>query len=121
VKYKYDRDADAIYVYLSSDKYSHGEDLDEDRRIDYSSDNKPIGVELLSVSKGVNLDSLPETDEITVMLSSEGVPIYTMYQDTYANLYGGRDVAFYIQLMPLGYEERKQPNEIIKEEVTACR
>lgn len=118
MKYKYDRDADAIYVYLSSDKYSYGEDRDEDRRIDYSSDNKPIGVELLSVSKGVNLDSLPEADEITVILRSEGVTTYTMSQYTYANLYGGSNVAFYIQLMPLEDEGRKQPNEIIKEAVT---
>jgi len=120
VEYKYDRDADAIYVYLSSDKYSHGEDLDEDRRIDYSSDNKPIGVELLSISEGVNLDSLPEKDEIEVILNGEGVPIYTMYEDIYTYLYGGGAVAFHIQQMPIECKKRNQYSKIIKEAVTAC-
>jgi uncharacterized protein YuzE len=119
MKYKYDRYADAIYVYLSSGKYSYGDDKDEDRRIDYSSDNRPIGVELLSVSKGVNLDGLPEVDEIESILKNEGITTYTMSHCTYSGFYGTSSIMFNVQLIHLGDEEQKQPNEIFKQEVTA--
>jgi hypothetical protein len=48
----------------------------EDRRIDYAADNTPIGIELLDVSKGVNLDSFPEPDEITKCLLKYNIKIY---------------------------------------------
>lgn len=56
----YDRDADAAYIWLRDEAYAYGEDLDPARRIDYASDGRPLGVELLNVSDGVNLDDLPE-------------------------------------------------------------
>jgi len=119
MKYKYDKNADAIYIYLSSGKYSYGDDKDDDRRIDYSSDNRPIGVELLSVGKGVNLDGLPKVNEIESILRSEGITTYTMCHCTYAGLYGTSSIMFDVQLLHLGDEEQKQPNEIFKQEVTA--
>jgi uncharacterized protein YuzE len=75
-KCEYDREADAIYIYLSNKPYAYGKDLDEDRRIDYAADNTPIGIELLDVSKGVNLDSFPEPDEITKCLLKYNIKIY---------------------------------------------
>jgi len=54
--------------------------LENERRIDYASDNTPIGVELLCVSKGVNLDSLPRIDEIAEVLKSNGINAYTMIE-----------------------------------------
>ena len=70
MKSKYDAEADAIYIYLSEKPYAYGTDLDDERRIDYASDNTPIGVELLCVSKGVNLDGLPHVDEIAKLLEA---------------------------------------------------
>ena len=75
MKSKYDPEGDAIYIYLSEKPYAYGTDLDDDRRIDYASDNTPIGVELLCVSDGVNLDSLPRIDEIAEVLEDEGIKI----------------------------------------------
>ena len=77
MKFKHDAEADAIYIYLSEKPYAYGTDLDDERRIDYASDNTPIGVELLCVSDGVNLDSLPHIDEIAEMLEINGIKAYT--------------------------------------------
>jgi len=70
MKFKHDAQADAIYIYLSSKPYAYGKDLDDERRIDFASDNTPIGVELLCVSNGVNLDGLPCKDEIAEILKA---------------------------------------------------
>lgn len=70
MEFKHDAQADAIYIYLSNKPYAYGKDLDDERRIDYASDNTPIGVELLCVSKGVNLDGLPCKDEIADILKA---------------------------------------------------
>jgi uncharacterized protein YuzE len=56
MRIKYDRTADAVYVYLSNKKYAYGKDLDDSRRVDYAADDTPIGIELLCVTKGVNSD-----------------------------------------------------------------
>ncbi len=83
MKLKHDKIADAIYIKLSNMPYAYGKDLDDLRRIDYASDNTPRGVELLCVSGGVNLDSLPHAGEIAEMLEAEGIKIYEMIKYSY--------------------------------------
>jgi uncharacterized protein YuzE len=78
MKVKYDREADAIYVYLNSKPYAYGEDLDDERRIDYASDNTPMGVELLCTSKGVNLEGLPYVSKIAKAVENKGIKTYRM-------------------------------------------
>ena len=68
IKIKYDREADAIYIYLRDLPYAYGVDLDNHRRVDYALDKKPIGIELLSVSKGIILEGLPEQEEVGSLL-----------------------------------------------------
>lgn len=75
-KCEYDREADAIYIYLSNKSYAYGKDLDDDRRIDYAADDTPIGIELLDVSKGVNLDNFPEQAEIAKCLQKYNIKIF---------------------------------------------
>jgi len=70
---KYDRDADALYVHLGDKPYSHGQDLDDERRIDYAADGTPIGVELTCVSLGVDLTDLPRADEISGALRQHDI------------------------------------------------
>jgi uncharacterized protein YuzE len=84
LEYKYDREADAIYITLRSDQYAYGKDLDDDRRIDYASNQQPIGIELLSVSRGVNLHNVPFTDSVLEILDSEGIKSYSFISDPYA-------------------------------------
>jgi uncharacterized protein YuzE len=72
---RYDQEADAIYVRLTDEDYAYGEELDPERRIDYSADGKPIGVELLCVSTGVDLRNLPEREAISELLSQHRIKV----------------------------------------------
>jgi uncharacterized protein YuzE len=72
LKHKYDPKADAIYITLNSGVYDHGYDLDDDRRIDYDKNGVPIGIELLSVSHGVDLKDLPHTQELVEVMRKYG-------------------------------------------------
>ena len=76
MKYTYDRDANALYFSLSDKPYAYGRDLDAERHIDYAADNTPIGVEITCVRSGVNLDGLPERDQIAAVLRELHLPEY---------------------------------------------
>lgn len=76
MKIKYDPEADAVYIYLRDAPYAYGKDLDNERRIDYASDNTPIGIELLCVSKGVNPDDLPEQHKIIELLEKSHIKVF---------------------------------------------
>ncbi len=70
---EHDPTSDAAYIHLRPDvAYAFGEDLDTARHIDYGADQRPLGVELLNVSAGVNLADLPEPDEIARLLAGAG-------------------------------------------------
>jgi uncharacterized protein YuzE len=73
---RYDKKADAVYILFNNEPYSYGEDLDEERRVDYNADGKPIGVELLCVSTGVLTDDLPNRAEIERALGDRGIKVY---------------------------------------------
>lgn len=68
MRVEYDREADAIYLWLADSPYAYGEDLDAQRRIDYAQDGTPVGIELLNVSSGVRLDHLPQCDAVEELL-----------------------------------------------------
>ena len=115
LEYKYDREADAIYITLSSDKYAYGTDLDDDRRIDYASNQEPIaiGIELLSVSRGVNLHNLPEADSVLEILNSEGIKSYSFISDPYTfSTLRTPSAAFVIQFGPEADEEQDVYKEL---------
>ena len=76
MKIKYDKRADAIYIRFNGGAYSHGKNLDTERRVDYSADGQPIGVELLCVSTGVITDNLPNRAEIEKALGDKGIKVY---------------------------------------------
>ena len=68
MEYTYDKEADAIYIYVSYASYSYGINLDNERRIDYDAKGNPRGIELLSVSNGVLTDDLPFRNEVERIL-----------------------------------------------------
>lgn len=72
----YDREADAVYIWMRDAPYAYGEDLDAERRIDYGSDGIPVGVELLNVSAGVRLDDLPDHQTLARLLDRERFNIF---------------------------------------------
>ena len=120
MEFKYDPQADAIYIYLSEKPYAYGRDLDDERRIDYASDNTPIGVELLCSSKGVNIDELPCKDEIVDVLDSNGVKVYTT-QGYSGTMQGYSGLVFDINLASpeTGTTKRSTARFKEREEVTA--
>ncbi len=75
MRLKYDKQADAIYIYLSDKPYAYGKDLDNERRIDYDADDIPMGIELLCVSEGVDIESLPYSEEISQLLEGKNIKI----------------------------------------------
>ena len=75
VECTYDRRADAIYIRLASAPYSHGKDLDPERRVDYDSVGSPIGVELLCASSGVKIEGLPEASRVAEILRTHRVKL----------------------------------------------
>ncbi len=115
MKFKYDTEADAIYIYLSDKPYAYGTDLDDERRIDYASDNTPRGVELLCVGRGVNVESLPHKDEIAEILEANGIKTYIMEGYPIAD-----GVMFNVDLASPKTEETEKPTARLaeKEEVT---
>lgn len=117
MKFKYDKQADAVYIYLSHKQYAYGKDLDDERRIDYASDHTPIGVELLCVSKGVNMNGIPRADEITNVLEAEGIKTYILEQQPSIPWQGYSNVVFNVNIRSSAPKEVEESH--IKEEVTA--
>jgi uncharacterized protein YuzE len=72
----YDPQADAIYIWLRDLPYAFGEDLDHARRIDFAADQKPIGIELLDVSRGINLNDLPERSAVERLLEDRHFRVF---------------------------------------------
>ncbi len=120
MEFKRDMEADAIYISLSNKPYAYGKDLDDERRIDYAGDNTLIGVELLCVSDGVNIDVLPHRDEIIDVLESNGIKVYTM-QEYSVTMQGYSGLVFDINLASPETGRIKKPTAHFKEkeEVTA--
>ena len=75
IDFRYDKQADAIYIRLSDKEYSYGEELDRERRIDYAADGTLVGVELLCVSTGVDLRDLPQQKAIAELLAKHRIKV----------------------------------------------
>ena len=73
---KYDKQADAIYIHLSDSGIAYTKQLDNLRYIDFSSDNKPVGIELLCVNNGVIADDLPRANEIIKLLQKKNIKVF---------------------------------------------
>ena len=72
----YDAEVDAAYVYFRDAEWDHMEVLDDYRNVDYGQDGEPVGVELLYVSEGVNLEGLPHRDVIERLLAEHHIPMF---------------------------------------------
>ena len=76
MRFEYDPEVHAVYIWLRELPYAFGENLDHSRRVDYASDNKPIGIELLNVHRGVNLDELPEREAVASLLEGHQIKVF---------------------------------------------
>ena len=68
----YDTEADAIYVSLREHEGAlRSRNADDWRRVvDYDEVGEAVGIELLAVSAGLDLDGLPRADEISAAIRS---------------------------------------------------
>jgi hypothetical protein len=64
-----------MFIPLNDLPYGYGVALDSRRRVDFTADGQPIGVELLHVSKGVLLDDLPQREDVAWALREAGIHI----------------------------------------------
>lgn len=76
MKITYDREADAVYIYVSDAPYARGKKLDDQRRIDYDSDGDVRGIELLNVSHGVDLRDLPFQAKVARLLEEQNLKVF---------------------------------------------
>ncbi len=68
---QYDPEADAMYVRVRESEGSiRTERIDDRRLVDYNAGGDVVGVELLSVSLGVDLSGLPEGPRIADAMRS---------------------------------------------------
>ncbi len=73
---EYDTEADAIYVRFRDPQgrvRSHR--IDDRRIVDYDERDEVVGVELLAVSHGVDLDGVPEASRIAEAMRSFPQPL----------------------------------------------
>lgn len=64
MSFSYDPEADAVAFWFNDRKADYAEELDHRRNLIYAEDDSVIGLELLSVSKGVDLGGLPHAEEL---------------------------------------------------------
>lgn len=119
VKHTYDQEADAIYITLGPEPYAYGIDLDDQRRIDYSSYHQEIGIELLSVSGGVDLYGLPFVKGVAGILNNYNISTYRLISsDRVISATGTASFSFGI-LLGSGTDKRQDKYERgIKKELT---
>jgi uncharacterized protein YuzE len=73
----YNREADAAYIFLREEmQVAHTRNLDGSRLIDYAENGEPIGIELLDVSEGVNLDDLPARNAVSMLLEQQHIKVF---------------------------------------------
>ncbi len=77
MRLEHDPRADAIYVYLREGvERAFGQNLDDSRYVDFGADSRPIGVEFLHVSRGVNLDDVPEREAVGRLLARHKIKVF---------------------------------------------
>jgi len=75
--WKYDKKVDAAYIRLRDGvERAYGQQLDDARYVDIGVDGKPIGIELLGVSHGVDTRGLPQQAEVEKLLAEHNVRIF---------------------------------------------
>lgn len=71
MRIEHDPEADAVYIRLSSKNIARTRTVRRNRSdaaIDYASDGTVVGVELLGVSRGIDLHGLPEAEKVRALL-----------------------------------------------------
>jgi len=76
MQFKYDRNADAVYVLINDVRHHHSTEIDESRFVDYGETGVVQGIELLYVGSGVDLNGLPYQAELKELLEKNGIKTF---------------------------------------------
>lgn len=71
----YDEDADVLYVGLAEGEVAQTRNLGDLRLVDLAEDGTVLGVEFISASQGVDLDSVPFGPTVASAIGDSGLPI----------------------------------------------
>jgi len=71
MRYIYDDEADALYVYLREDgEVARSVVVDEGRTIDFGPDGEPVGIEVLGASAGIHVSDLSRRFDLQEYVTS---------------------------------------------------
>ncbi|WP_293449179.1 DUF2283 domain-containing protein [Persephonella sp.] len=60
MKLEYDKEANALYIKLTDKKIAYTEEITPNIIVDYSEDNKPVGIEILNANREINKNELKD-------------------------------------------------------------
>ena len=72
----YDEQADAVYVQFRRSSVTRTEELSDSVAVDYDADGRPLGIEFLNVSSGIDLDQVPRRAQVAKLLEERHFKVY---------------------------------------------
>jgi uncharacterized protein YuzE len=72
----YDETVDAVYVYFNHNEVDYTERVSEQANVDYDAHGAPVGVEFLDASDGIDLDAVPNKDEVARLLEGRAFKLF---------------------------------------------
>ena len=69
LKITYDKEADAMYIYLNERKIDHTKEVSNLVFVDVDSKNKPVGIEILNVSRRLGRSILSKVNPKNILTS----------------------------------------------------
>ena len=58
MKLEYDKEANALYIKLTDKEIAYTEEIEPNIIVDYSENNKPVGIEILNTNREINKNEL---------------------------------------------------------------
>lgn len=78
MKFRYDQEADAIYIKFDSRRRIDGTERMPGawlRLVDYTKDGTPVGIEILGTKNGIDVFGLPRAEEVAELLRAHGFTV----------------------------------------------
>jgi uncharacterized protein YuzE len=69
---EYDPEADALYIAFLDAEVDRTEEIDDFRMVDYTSDDRVVGIEFLRASAGISLRNVPLAESVGKAIGRSG-------------------------------------------------
>ena len=60
MKIKFDKEVNALYIKLTDKQIAYTEEITPNIIVDYSEDNKPVGIEILNASREIKKENIEQ-------------------------------------------------------------